>query len=394
MHSDPTSPQAVDAREMLEQAVRQRYARASRTVEAGLCCPTQYDPKYLERLPREIVEKDYGCGDPSRWLRPGEVVLDLGSGSGKVCYIAAQVVGPRGRVIGVDFNDSMLQLARKYQAEMARRLGYANVEFRKGRIQDLALDLEEFQRYLHHHPVRSLEDWQRAEAHARYLRRNKPLVADESIDVVVSNCVLNLVPVEDRPALFAEIHRVLRPGGRAVISDITCDEPVPESLRQDQQLWSGCIAGAFQEQELLEAFEQAGFYGIRIRQRQEEPWREIQGIQFRSMTVEAFKGKEEPCWDHLEAVIYKGPWRSVTDDHGHVFRRGQRIAVCRKTFRMLTQPPYQHEVIPIPPLKEIPPQEARPFDCRTKVRHPRETKGRDYRRTSSDPPECCGPQCC
>jgi len=380
----------------VEQAVRQRYARASQQVEPGLCCPTQYDPRYLEKLPQEILEKDYGCGDPSRYLRPGEVVLDLGCGGGKVCYIAAQVVGPRGRVIGVDFNDAMLALARKYQEQMARRLGYANVEFRKGKIQDLALDLERFEQYLQEHPVCSAEDWDRASAWAEQLRRTRPLVADESIDVVVSNCVLNLVRPQDRRQLFAEIHRVLRRGGRAVVSDITCDEPVPEEMKQDPELWSGCIAGAWLEAELLEAFEQAGFYGVQILHRQEEPWCELQGIQFRSMTVEAFKGKEGPCWDHREAVIYRGPWRSVTDDDGHVLRRGVRTAVCRKTFQILTRPPYADQVIPVPPLEEVPPEEAVPFDCRRSVvRDPRETKGADYRHTRKADGDCCSSgECC
>ncbi len=379
----------------VEQAVRERYARASQQVEAELCCPTEYDPRYLEKLPQEILEKDYGCGDPSRHLNPGEVVLDLGSGAGKVCYIAAQVVGPQGRVIGVDFNDAMLALARKYQPEMARRLGYDNVQFRKGKIQDLALDLEAFEQYLREHPVRSAEDWDRACAWADRQRQTRPMVPDESIDVVISNCVLNLVRPQDRRQLFAEIYRVLRRGGRAVISDITCDEPVPEELKRDPKLWSGCIAGAWLEHELLEAFEQAGFYGVRILQRQQEPWCELQGIQFRSMTVEAFKGKEGPCWDHREAVIYRGPWRSVTDDDGHVLRRGVRTAVCRKTFEILTRPPYADQVIPVPPLREVPPEEAVPFDCkRPGVRSPRETKGADYRHTRQAEGDCCSSDGC
>ncbi len=381
----------------VEQAVRQRYAKASQEVEPGLCCPTQYDPKYLKLIPDEILQKDYGCGDPSRHLRVGEVVLDLGSGAGKGCYIAAQVVGPQGRVIGVDFNEAMLQLARRYLELMAQRLGYANVEFRKGKIQDLRLDLEAFEKYLEQHPVRTWEDWEQAQAYAEHLRRTSPLVPDEAVDVVISNCVLNLVRPEDRQQLFAEMYRVLRPGGRVVISDITSDEPVPGWMKQDVQLWSGCIAGAFQEQEFLQAFEQAGFQAIRILERQHQPWREIEGIQFRSMTVEAFKMPPGPCLDHGDAVIYRGPWRSVTDDAGHTFRRGERTAVCRKTFQMLTQPPYAQDIIPVPALHEVAEDQAPEFECRRpRVRHPRETKGQGYRRTSSADLDCCGPgqPCC
>ena len=98
----------------IEQAVRERYARGAKAKEEALCCPTSYDPKYLKVIPKEILEKDYGCGDPSRYLKEGDVVLDLGSGVGKICYIASQVVGHKGRVIGVDFNPAMLSLARKH----------------------------------------------------------------------------------------------------------------------------------------------------------------------------------------------------------------------------------------------------------------------------------------
>ena len=111
-----------------EKAVQKRYGRAARAQEEALCCPVSYDPRYLEVIPAEILERDYGCGDPSRFLRPGDTVLDLGSGAGKICFIAAQIVGPTGKVIGVDFNPEMLALARKHQPAIAARLGYDNVD--------------------------------------------------------------------------------------------------------------------------------------------------------------------------------------------------------------------------------------------------------------------------
>ncbi|MGH7820127.1 MAG: methyltransferase domain-containing protein, partial [Candidatus Binatia bacterium] len=126
----------------LEQAVYDRYTRGARGREESLCCPVEYDSRYLDVIPKEVIERDYGCGDPSRDLREGEVVLDLGSGAGKICFIAAQVVGPHGRVVGVDVNEEMLALARSARAEVARRLGYDNVEFRRGRIQDLRTSLD------------------------------------------------------------------------------------------------------------------------------------------------------------------------------------------------------------------------------------------------------------
>jgi arsenite methyltransferase len=276
----------------VEAAVRERYSAASRQKTPELCCPVQYDRRYLDVLPPELIERDYGCGDPSRHVRPGETVLDLGSGGGKICYIAAQVVGPAGRVIGVDANDDMLALARKYQQEIGDRLGYHNVTFHKGRIQDLALDLDVFERYLAERPVRSSSDWLLANEHADHLRQARPMIAGESIDVIVSNCVLNLIRREDRRQLFSEMFRVLKPSGRAVISDITCDRPVPARLQQDATLWSGCISGAFVEEEFLAAFAAAGFRDVRVLDRQAQAWATIECIEFRSMTVEAFKDRE------------------------------------------------------------------------------------------------------
>src|SRR6059036_399491 len=167
-----------------ETVVRQRYAAGAKERAEKLCCPVNYESAYLNVIPQEVIERDYGCGDPSRYLREGEVVLDLGSGAGKICFIAAQIVGPSGKVIGVDMTDEMLEVARRNAPIVAERIGYANVEFVKGFIQQLA-------------------------------------IADDSIDVIVSNCVLNLV--ESKPQLFNEIYRVLKKTGRAVISDIVGD---------------------------------------------------------------------------------------------------------------------------------------------------------------------------
>lgn len=273
----------------VESAVRERYSAAAQAPEAALCCPVSYDRRFLEVIPPEILERDYGCGDPSKHVQAGETVLDLGSGGGKIAYIAAQVVGPTGRVIGVDCNDEMLSLARKYQREIGDRLGFHNVEFRKGRIQDLRLDLERFDRFLAEQPVRSSSDWLRAEEYAHTLRSSSPLIPDQSIDVVVSNCVLNLVRNEDRRQLFAEIFRVLKANGRAVISDIVSSDDVPPELQADAKLWSGCISGAFREDRFPAAFEFAGFARVEIIERQANPWQTIGTLEFRSVTVRAFK---------------------------------------------------------------------------------------------------------
>lgn len=343
----------------IEQAVRERYARGAKAKEDALCCPTSYDPKYLNVIPKEILEKDYGCGDPSCYLKEGDVVLDLGSGAGKICYIASQIVGFKGRVIGVDFNPAMLSLARKYQKEVGDRIGWHNVEFHRSRIQNLRI------------------------------------VEDESIDVIVSNCVLNLVRSEDKKILFREMHRVLKKGGRIAISDIVSDEPVPKELQKDSELWTGCISGAFQKKEFIKAFEEAGFYGLKIEKFDERPWRTVQGIEFRSITVTAYKGKEGPCWERNQAVIYKGPWKQVVDDDGHVLKRGVRAAVCDKTYQIYSKAPYQNDFILVPPSKDIPLSKAKPFDChRTAERDPRETKGKRYKKSAVAKSVCMDGGCC
>lgn len=379
----------------IEQIVQERYAAGARQAESALCCPVTYDPRYLAVLPQEIIDKDYGCGDPSQSLYPSETVLDLGCGAGKICYIAAQIVGPSGKVIGVDMTPDMLTVAEKYRAQIGKQLGFQNVEFRRGKIQDLRTDLNAVDDYLRRHPVASLADLQAFEAFLAEQRAHHPLVVDGSIDVVVSNCVLNLVRDEDKPQLFAETFRVLKKGGRAVISDIVADEPIPPHLKNDPTLWSGCISGALQESEFLQAFAAAGFYGMEILKRDEQPWRTVEGIEFRSLTVAAYKGKQGPCWDCNQAVIYQGPWSEVKDDDGHTLIRGVPMAVCEKTFRLYTHEPYACDIIPVPPLTPVPLEEAQPFDCsRDAVRSPRETKGLEYRATT-EAGACCEPgKCC
>ena len=342
-----------------EQAVHDRYSSAAQDRKTELCCPISYDPKYLEVIPDEVLERDYGCGDPSKHVRPGETVLDLGSGGGKICFIASQVVGAEGRVIGVDMNADMLALARRSAPVVAERLGYDNVEFREGKIQDL-----------------------------------QPTVGDASVDVVVSNCVLNLVAPEDKAQLFSELFRVLKKGGRAVISDIVADEDVPEEMQRDATLWSGCVSGALREDAFLKAFTDVGFYGVRILARDVEPWQTVNGYEFRSLTVEAFKGKEGPCFEKLQAVIYKGPFTAVVDDLGHRIPRGVRYAVCEKTYDLFSKEPYREQFEFVEPLVDTP--DGTPFDCaRDSLRHPRATKGLDYDRTT-DAAACCGPDdaCC
>ncbi|MEO6871513.1 MAG: methyltransferase domain-containing protein [Chthoniobacterales bacterium] len=378
-----------------ESAVRERYAAGAQATEPRLCCPVEYNGEYLKAIPQEVIERDYGCGDPSKYVRAGETVLDLGSGTGKICFIAAQIVGAQGRVIGVDMTDEMLDVARRNAPLVAENIGFANVEFRKGRIQDLALDLEKLDAELHARPIADAASFLRADGLAEELRVKHPLVASGTVDLVVSNCVLNLVEPKSKQQLFAEIFRVLKNGGRAVISDIVSDEAVPEYLQEDAELWSGCISGALTEEGFLQAFSEAGFYGTQILKRDEQPWQTVEGIEFRSVTIEAFKGKQGPCLERNQAVIYRGPFREVLDDDDHRMERGRRYAVCDKTYNLYRRAPYRDFFEFIEPHTDIPLAEAKPFDCsRTTQRHPKETKGQDYKATT-DASDCCdGGNCC
>src|SRR2546428_414421 len=281
-----------------ENIVRERYAAGAKERADKLCCPAEYDDELLTAIPQEVIERDYGCGDPSRYLREGEVVVDLGSGTGKICFIAAQIVGPKGRIIGGDMTD--------------------------------------------------------------------------------------------------EIFRVLKKGGRAVISDIVSDEEVPEEMQNDPELWSGCISGALTEERFLAAFENAGFYGIQILKRDAKPWRTVQGIEFRSVTIEAFKGKQGECFERNQAVIYKGPFKEVLDDDNHRMERGKRYAVCDKTYNLYKKHPYKEFFEFVDPIADVPLAEANPFNCaRTVLRHAKETKGQDYNATTEPNIKCCdGGSCC
>ncbi len=152
--------------------------------EACLCAAVPFDPALLAAIPKEVVSRDYGCGDPTRWVRPGDRVLDLGSGSGKNAFICSQLVGAEGSVLGLDRNPNMLELANSACGSVASQIGYGNVSFRRAEIDQLAEDLD-----------------------------GQPLLADGCIDVVLSNCVLNLVQPSRRAQLLQEIRRVTAPGG-------------------------------------------------------------------------------------------------------------------------------------------------------------------------------------
>lgn len=314
-----------------ESKVSERYAEGAIEVQESLCCPVDYDASLLKILPQEIIDKDYGCGDPSRYVQEGDTVLDLGSGGGKICYMAAQLVGEKGHVIGVDMTDEMLELARKYQPEMADKLGSDRVTFYKGYIQDLALNLAAREEYLADNPgldAAAVTAWEAEQ------KSSDPLIADASVDIVVSNCVLNLVDEKYRTQMINDIFRVLKPGGRVAISDIVSDVLVPQHLKDDAELWSGCISGAFQEQQFARVFLDAGFTNIMFDKWDEEPWQVVEGIEFRSVTVTAMKPESRELEkDHT--VIYRGPFAEIKGDDGEVYPRGVRTEVNKPAYDML-----------------------------------------------------------
>ena len=207
-------------REGYTQVVQRAGCDAGREAEAAR--RIGYSDDQLEAVP-EGANLGVGCGNPTAIdrLRPGEVVVDLGSGAGFDAFLAARQVGPTGRVIGVDMTDAMLEKAR----ENARRGGYTNVEFRKGTIEDLPLE-------------------------------------DASADAIISNCVINLSPEKER--VYREAWRVLRPGGRLMVSDIVLERPLPEAVMRSLEAWVGCVGGASVRPVYLETIAKAGFREVRV----------------------------------------------------------------------------------------------------------------------------------
>ena len=285
--------------------------------------------------------------------------------------------------------DDMLDLARRNEPLVAEQTGYRNVEFRNGMIQDLKTNLALVEEYLADNPVQTAADYHALNAKISEFKRDKPLVEDNSVDIIVSNCVLNLVSDKEKKQLFEEMFRVLRPGGRIAISDIVSDEVSPEHLKNDERLWSGCISGAFQEREFIELLEAVGFIGTVIDKWEEEPWQIVEGIEYRSMTVLAWKPSKAQAYDKNQAVIYKGPWAKVVDEAGREYIRGERSAVSDVQFDQFTKAPYADQLVLVNPVLEV--EEAQEYSCcRPNIRSPKETKAGVLPATS-DPNQgsCC-----
>ena len=238
-------------------AIQQRYGSAALEKESCLCTPVGFNPVLLEAIPQEVIERDYGCGDPTKYVQKNDIVLDLGSGSGKNAFICSQIVGEEGKVIGIDQNSEMLSLSRSAAKYVSEKIGFNNTKFLKGSIERLdELD-----------------------------NNMNPLISDKSVDIILSNCVLNLVNPESRNNLLTNIKRVLKDNGRIAISDIVSNKKVPLRLQNDHNLWTGCISGAWYEPDFLIDFQNLGFKNLEFAQRSNEPWKVIEDIEFRTVTL-------------------------------------------------------------------------------------------------------------
>jgi radical SAM protein with 4Fe4S-binding SPASM domain len=300
--------------EASREVVRDFYARAAKEPREELCCPSGYSGKETSHIPREVLKVAYGCGSPVEWagITPGEVVVDLGSGGGIDCFVAAKAVGPRGRVIGIDMTREMLEKAEKNKKKVTEKLGYDVVEFKKGYLEEIPLK-------------------------------------DCCADVVLSNCVINLSP--DKERVFSEIWRVLKNHGRAVISDTISSEKVPLNMRMNPRLWGECVSGALTEEEFLTCMERRGFYGVSVLKK--SFWRAVEGKNFYSAVIRGYKLMEKRDCRYIgQRVVYTGPFKAVMDEEGHLFPRGEEVEVCTDTAAKLRRAPYASVFRVIDPKEE------------------------------------------
>ncbi|MDO4503484.1 MAG: methyltransferase domain-containing protein [Coriobacteriia bacterium] len=273
------------------------------TCSCGSDCYPEYIREILPLIPDEVSDKFYGCGSPLPLALEGCTVLDLGCGTGRDVYVAAKLVRPEGKVIGVDMNPDQLAVANKYKDEMAQKYGYSNVEFIQGYIEDLSQ------------------------------------IPDDSVDVVISNCVISLSP--NKEAVFSEIYRILKFGGELYFSDIFADRRIPEPLNSNPLLRGECLGGAMYIEDFRRLMTKVGWQDFRYMSSKaatiDNPEVEaiIGNIQFTSRTIRAFKLpglQEDICEQYGQTAIYRGgilgsPNYFDLDDH-HRFFKDLRLDVC------------------------------------------------------------------
>lgn len=301
----------------ISESVRHYYGQvlqSSDDLKTSACCSIDAMPSYLKALLAglhpEVLERFYGCGSPLPPALKGKTVLDLGCGTGRDCYLLSKLVGPTGQVIGVDMTPEQLEVAVRHREWHAERFGFSNVEFLHGHIENLAT----------------------------------VGIADNSIDVVVSNCVINLSP--EKPRVLTEIFRVLKPGGELYFSDVFADRRIPIELRQDPVLLGECLGGALYWEDFRRILQDLGCPDVRkVKQNpisidDPEVFAKIGMVNFDSVTVRAFKMPlEDRCEDFGQVAVYLGtidlhPHSFDLDDHHH-FETGRPLRVCGNTADML-----------------------------------------------------------
>ena len=260
-------------------SVKAYYTEAASDTKEDILNPACYPDELMDHIPPELRFRGYGCGSPVMDAKPqaGDCVVDLGCGRGIECFIASRQVGPTGRVIGVDMLDPMLVIAQASAERVARAIGYNNMEFKKGYLENLPLD-------------------------------------EASVDLILSNCVLNLST--HKRNTFGEIFRVLKAGGRLVVSDVVCETEPDASIRNDDALRGECIAGAMTHRDLVGILDEVGFEHFRLIKR--FPYRDVMGHRFYSMTYEAVK----PAASSSVRVIYRGPMKAVESSRGRTLFAG------------------------------------------------------------------------
>lgn len=261
-------------------SVHSFYSSAAEQVNEKIVNPVQYDEHELEGIPEESRVRSYGCGSPVMDcnLHEGETLVDLGSGTGTECFIAAKKAGKKGYVHGIEMADNMLEIANLSAQKLAQNTGYANVKFHKGFLEQIPLQ-------------------------------------DETTDIVISNCVINLSP--DKRQTYNEIMRILKPGGRICIADIVSADPIPLDIKYNEKLRGECIGGAMRENELIALLEDSGFEKIYVVKR--FLYRQIKGFNFYSLTYSALKPSHQK---ESKTLIYRGPHESITLKPGVVLSRG------------------------------------------------------------------------
>ncbi|MGH7884450.1 MAG: methyltransferase domain-containing protein, partial [Thermodesulfobacteriota bacterium] len=293
----------MEKNEVTHEDVQNFYSEAAKNPKADLCCPVSYPLEDTSHIPSEVIERFYGCGSPVSIaeIKSGETVVDLGSGAGIDCFIAARKTGPDGMVIGIDMTDNMLEVARKCSDVVSANLGYKNVEFRKGFLEEI--------------PVES-----------------------RTADLITSNCVINLSPNKVR--VFQEMIRTLKDHGRILISDVISEVELPNEIKDDKQLWGECLGGCVTENQLISYLEQAGFYAVEILGK--TFWKTVQNINFYSVSIRAYKHeKSSSCIFKGQKAVYNGPFKVIIDDEGHVFPRNQAVEICTDTAIKFSKPPYR-----------------------------------------------------